>query len=74
VRRLWEWWKPVARRIGNFQARVFLIFFYVFIFSPFALAVRWGSDPLAIKLGTPQGWRAREDTGGSPLERATRQF
>lgn len=74
VRRLWAWWKGVAKRIGDVQARLFLVFFYFFIFSPFALAVRWGSDPLAIKPGTLRGWRARGDLESSSLERASRQF
>ena len=39
--------KRVGRRIGDFQARVLLSFFYYTVFAPFAIAVRWVSDPLA---------------------------
>jgi len=74
VRSFWEWWKRVAKRIGDIQARVLLTLFYFVVFGPFALAVRWGSDPLAIKVGAPRGWRPREDGKGDPTERATRQF
>jgi hypothetical protein len=52
IRGLWEWWKPVAHKIGNYQERFVLALFYFFILGPFALMVRWLSDPLAIKPGT----------------------
>ena len=74
MRTLWEGWKRVARRIGDFQARLILLLFYFLILGPFALAVRWGSDPLAIKAGAPQGWRPRADGEGTPMARATQQF
>ena len=74
VRRAWESWKRVARAIGDFQARIILAVFYFVALAPFALAVRWATDPLAIKAATPKGWRARQERGGSPMERATRQF
>jgi lipopolysaccharide/colanic/teichoic acid biosynthesis glycosyltransferase len=74
VRRLWEGWRRVAKRIGDIQARVLLILFYFVVLSPFALAVRWGSDPLAIKPGTPRGWQLKGEREGSAVERATKQF
>ncbi len=74
VRRLWEWWKRVGKRIGDFQARVLLSFFYYTVFAPFAIAVRWVSDPLAIKDGAPRGWQLKREEEASPTERATRQF
>jgi hypothetical protein len=72
LRALWEWWKRVAKRIGDVQARILLTVFYFLILAPFALVVRWGMDPLAIK--TASGWRSKEGTPGNPLERASRQF
>lgn len=74
VRTAWEWWKRVARRIGDFQARILLALFYFVVVGPFALAVRWGSDPLMIKAGTPRGWGTRADKEGIPMESARRQF
>ena len=74
LRRLWDGWKKVALKIANFQARLLLGLFYFTIVCPFALAVRWGSDPLAIKRGTPRGWLARPEDHESPWERAGRQF
>jgi hypothetical protein len=72
--RAWAQWKVVARSIGNFQARLLLILFYFVVLSPFALAVRWGSNPLAIKNGTLRGWFPKADREGSSMERAIRQF
>lgn len=71
---VWARWKKVARVIGDFQSRVLLTLFYFVIFAPFALAVRWASDPLAIKHRTLRGWRPRDSQESSPLERARRQF
>jgi hypothetical protein len=72
VRTLWEGWKRVAKRIGDVQARILLILFYFIIFAPFALAVRWGTDPLSLKTG--MHWRSRDAAIGSPMEYASRQF
>jgi len=44
------------------------------VLAPFAVAVRWGSDPLAIKPRTPRGWRPVSTAEAVPLERAARQF
>ncbi len=74
VKRLWERWKRVGKRIGDFQARLLLSVFYYVVFAPFAIAVRWLSDPLAIKDGAPRGWQLKREGEKSPTERATRQF
>jgi hypothetical protein len=71
LRRLWEGWKRVGRKIGDFQARVLLTLFYFVILAPFAVVVRFKADPLGLKRGG--GWlpvvRAAD-----PLTRARRQF
>lgn len=71
---VWEWWKRVGKKIGDFQARLILILFYFVILGPFAMGVRWGSDPLRIKAATRRGWRIRADAEGSAIELARRQF
>jgi hypothetical protein len=71
LRRLWEGWKRVGRKIGDFQARVLLTLFYFVILAPFALVVRFKADPLGLKRGG--GWHSLAHTGTS-LERARRQF
>ncbi len=72
--RIWERWKGVARKIGDFQARALLTVFYFLVVGPFALGIRWFGDPLAIKVATPRGWRPRDDKVEVPMERATKQF
>ncbi len=71
---LWKWWQGVGKKIGDIQARALLILFYFVLLGPFALVIRWGSDPLAIKAGAPRGWRLKAEGEGPPMERATRQF
>jgi len=48
-KRLWEAWKRLAHRIGNFQARLLLTLLYAVLILPFGLAVRLFADPLRIK-------------------------
>ena len=71
---LWEWWKRFGKRIGDFQARALLSIFYFIILAPFAMIIRWVSDPLAIKTETFRGWQVKEEGEGSPRKRASRQF
>jgi hypothetical protein len=72
--RLWEGWKRVARKIGDVQARIILTLFYIFIVGPFALPIRWFGDPMAIRGGSPKGWRLRTSNEPISLERAAQQF
>jgi hypothetical protein len=74
MRKLWEGWKGVAKKIGDFQARVILTLLYFIIIGPFALIVRWGADPLALKKGRPQGWRPKAEPNETVMKRATNQF
>lgn len=74
MRRLWEAWKRFGRRVADVQARFLLIFFYFVILSPFALLVRWRSDPLTIKRGSATGWRPRKDAESDSRQRAASQF
>ena len=52
---LWEAWKRLAHRIGNFQARLLLTILYAVVVLPFGLVVRLFADPLRIRK-RPQGW------------------
>ena len=45
----WQSWKRIARKVGNFQARVLLTVFYATLMLPFGIAVRLLLDPLRIK-------------------------
>ena len=71
LRRLWEGWKRFGRKMGDFQARLLLTLFYFVILAPFALALRWGADPLGLKAAG--GWQP-VTRAGDALERARRQF
>jgi hypothetical protein len=74
VHRAWIAWKRFGKKVGDFQARLLLTAFYFIFFSPFALAVRWWSDPLVIKSRAAPSWRPRTDSDLSPMKRATKQF
>jgi hypothetical protein len=73
MKKLWENWKKLAKKIGDFQARLILTVLYFVIVAPFALIVRFAADPLSIK-PHQEGWRAKAETKGSPMERALNQF
>lgn len=74
MKSFWEKWQRVARRIGDFQARVILTVLYFVIIGPFALIVRGVADPLSLKKGAHQRWRVKANVEGSPMKRAMDQF
>ena len=74
MRRLWQGWKRIAGKIGDFQARILLTIFYFIFFAPFALAVRFLSDPLAIKNKSSPSWGIKSQTEEPLTEQAKRQF
>src|SRR6266403_3423245 len=55
LKTLWNAWKRLAHKIGNFQARVVLTIIYAIAVLPFGLVVRLFSDPLRIK-HRPANW------------------
>ena len=71
LRRLWQGWKRIGRKVGDFQARVLLTVFYFVMLAPFAVIVRWKADPLGLK--RTGGWHP-VTPGAAPAERARRQF
>jgi hypothetical protein len=74
VRRLWRKWIHFGHRMGSFQSRVLLSFFFFIIVSPFALAVKWFSDPLRIKRQEQDThWHTRKDEKQN-IEQFRRQF
>jgi hypothetical protein len=60
LKRLWQGWKRIAQKIGNFQARLFLTAFYGVIMLPFGLATRAFADPLRLKQ-PPTEWLDHPD-------------
>jgi hypothetical protein len=71
TRRFLDGWKAFSRRMGNYQGRLILAFFYFTVVLPFGLPVRFLSDPLSIRKQT--GWIARPE-GGDSMEHARLQF
>ena len=75
LRKIWDGWKKIARKIGDFNARVILTIFYLILLMPFALLVKAFTDPLEIKKNSKKGWHLREENPDiTPMERAVRQF
>lgn len=73
-RRLWEGWKKIARKIGDFNARVILTLFYFILLCPFAIIMKIFTDPLEIKNKEHIGWHNKVDNRElTILEKATRQ-
>jgi hypothetical protein len=58
VKKLWEAWKVLARKIGTFQARVLLTVIYAVLVLPFGLCVRLFADSLRTKK-LPSRWLDR---------------
>ena len=71
LKHLWQTWKRLAHRIGNFQARLLLTLLYAVFLLPFGLMVRLFADPLRIKR-RPAEWLEHPESPAS-LEWAGRQ-
>ena len=51
---LWEWWKPIAHRIGVFQTKVILSVLYFVLLGPFMPVFR-AKDALGLRRAG--GWQ-----------------
>ena len=71
--RIWSGWKRVAKKIGDFQARLILGLFYFILLAPFALIVKVATDPLAIKARAQRGWHPTPPPEGPESDRALSQ-
>lgn len=60
IKRIWQAWKKIAHKIGDFQARVLLTIIYAVLILPFGLAIRFFSDPLRIR-HRPSSWLDHPD-------------
>ena len=45
---LWEKWKVIAAKIGNFQARLLFSLIYFLLTWPFALIVKYKTRPFSV--------------------------
>jgi hypothetical protein len=73
MRRLWQGWKRVARKIGDFNARVILTLFYFIFLAPFAIAIRTFTDPLSIKSKSAPSWGIKPEAEETLMEQASKQ-
>lgn len=74
IKEFWQVWRNFSERMGNFQSRIFLSFFFFVLVSPFALAVKIFSDPLQIKRRSNEShWLLKAKTE-IDLEQFKRQF
>jgi hypothetical protein len=65
-------WQEVAKRVGDFEARLILSVFYLLFVLPIGLVVRLFSDPLGLKK-TAARWIHRPSTPAR-IDDARRQF
>ena len=74
IKNLWQNWKDFSKRMGSFQSKIILSFFFFIFVSPFALAVKVFSDPLRIKHpGSQSHWLPKKEIK-TDLEQYKRQF
>lgn len=70
----WLKWKDLSGRIGSFQIRLVLSYFFFVFVTPFGLAVKIFRDPLRIKRREKTSyWLSRQETA-SGLEQSRKQF
>ena len=72
LKELWRRWEKVAKRIGDFQARLILSLFYFLIVLPMGLIARRFSDPLSLNKSAAR-WDAKPSSPAR-IEDARRQF
>jgi len=61
-RRTWEAWNGFSRRMGGFQSRILLSFFFFLVVAPFAVAVKLFSDPLRFRCrSSASHWQEKEE-------------
>jgi hypothetical protein len=72
LKELWQRWVKVAKKIGDFQARLMLSLFYLVLILPIGLIARLFADPLALKKSAAS-WDTRQNAPPR-LEDARRQF
>jgi hypothetical protein len=74
LKHAWMRWKEMAVYVGDFQARLLLTLFYLFVAAPFGLIARM-LDPLRLRnTARPSGWVARAHDSPDDLSAARRQF
>jgi hypothetical protein len=74
LKRAWESWLVFIRRMGDFQSRMLLGFFYFVIVLPFGLFVRLTSDPLQLRKGSRNSCWHVMPASQTELDEARKQY
>lgn len=73
---LWRRWLVVAHAMGRVNSHIVMMLVYFVFMTPFALAVKWFTDPL--RLRAEPGWQPLPASTVSPaptaMDIARRQF
>ena len=74
-KKLWHRWTEFSKKMGSFQSRVMLSFFFFIIISPVAVLIKLFGDPLSIKKKKPMDtyWSAKTPSS-TEIEDYRRQF
>jgi hypothetical protein len=70
-KKIWEGWKKVAKKIGDFNSRVILTIFYFIFITPISIPIKL-KDPLGIK-NKKQSWLPKQPSEGTAMDQALRQ-
>ena len=74
-RGLWIAWKDFARKMGNYQSRVWMAFVYFTVVLPFGLGMTLLGDPLGLKRShSDSNWRPKELPLKPSIDEARSQF
>lgn len=74
IQRFWQRWLGFSQRMGGFQSRIILSFFFFIIVFPFAVAVKIFYNPLQIKPKQGQSHWLSVNEAKLDLEQFRRQF
>jgi hypothetical protein len=74
LKKFWEKWKIFGHKVGDFQARLILSFFYFVLVCPFAAVVKFNSKPLRLKICHGSNWLPNEGGAEDVMLQARRQF
>ena len=73
LRKIWNGWKAIAHKIGNFQARIILLIFDFIVLAPFAMIMK-RVDPMRIRKGSAHGWQVRSTDSSPSPEKMIQQW
>jgi Saxitoxin biosynthesis operon protein SxtJ len=73
LRKIWNGWKAIAHKIGNFQARIILFIFYFIVLAPFAMIMK-RVDPMKMRRGSYHGWQNRPADSSPTQEKMIHQW